>query len=113
MMLICVVCFGCPRNISTKDKITAEEVGRLRRPTSLAVILSFVQMFPGRQIKKCRFASYLMEHFDFEAQLCTSSEISMFHGNPNLNPDYPAVNTPPAKRFWQDVLFCYAFGLFL
>ena len=34
MMLIYIFQFGCPGKICTKDEITAEEVGRWRRPTS-------------------------------------------------------------------------------
>ena len=39
--------FGSPGNDGTKDEKTAEEVGRLRRPTSCAVLGSQIQSSPG------------------------------------------------------------------
>ena len=71
MMPIYIFLCGCPGNICIEDLQTAEEVGRRRRPTSSAVISSFVQMFPGHPNEKYRWASYLMEHIYFEAQLCS------------------------------------------
>ena len=38
LLNIYILYFGSPGNDCTKDKITAEEVGRLRRPTSCAVL---------------------------------------------------------------------------
>ena len=40
MMLIYILYLGCSGNICTKDEKTAEEVGRLRRPTSSVVLRS-------------------------------------------------------------------------
>ena len=39
-----------------------------------------MQMFPGHPNKKCRLASYLMEHLDFEVQLCI--DVSKFKESP-------------------------------
>ena len=50
---MCIFYFGLQGNDCTKDKKTVEEVGRLRRPTSCAVL-----------------ESYPMEHIFFGVQLC-------------------------------------------
>ena len=47
MLNVCILCFGLPGNDCIQFPETAEEVGRRRRPTSSAVILSFVQSCPG------------------------------------------------------------------
>ena len=46
-MILIYIFLGCPGNICTKDEKTADQVGRLRRPTSSVVSRSWIQMFPG------------------------------------------------------------------
>ena len=44
MMRIYIFYWGSPGNMCKNNEMTADEVGRRRRPTSSAVISSFVQM---------------------------------------------------------------------
>ena len=52
---------------SKQPKKSAAEGGRLLR----LLFRLLYRCFLGIQIKKCRLASYLMEHVYFEAQLCS------------------------------------------
>ena len=91
MMLIYIFNLDAQETSVFKTSKQPKKVGRRRRPTSSAVIPSFVQMLPGHPNSTCRLASYLMEHIYCEAQLC--SEIATLKEKSNKNQKY-------AKNRW-------------
>ena len=73
---------GSPGNDCTKDENTAEEVGRLRRPTSCAVVLNTIISWTLKLTYNNTYLVYLREHILFEVQLCV--KISIFDEHPDF-----------------------------